>query len=120
MVERIKEQKCLDQALTANFNSNHDDVVGSSPTPDIRQKPQTHAANLKWIKRKFEDLSEVVQIHNIKCLVIEYETDPVILFKGALWWEAHTAILHKRKLCKSFSYGSTPYSLTNPHQLLIR
>lgn len=56
----------------------------------------------------------MVQIHKIKCLVIEYGTDPVILFKGALWWEAHTAILHKRKLCKSFSYGSTPYTPTIP------
>jgi hypothetical protein len=108
------------RTISANSNSKATQtVVGSSPTVSIRQKchkcmRKTHAANLKRIKQNSTSLVKWFKSTKMKCL--ENVNMGVIrrCFLRRIGWRAHTAILHKRKLFKSFSYGSTPYTPTIP------
>lgn len=73
---------------------------------------KTHAANSKRIKQNSTSLVKWFKSTKMKCL--ENVNMGVIrrCFLRRIGWRAHTAILHKRKLFKSFSYGSTPYTPT--------
>lgn len=101
------------RTISANSNSKATQtVVGSSPTVSIRQKchkciRKTHAANSKRIKQNSTSLV-MKCLENVNMGVIRR------CFLRRIGWRAHTAILHKRKLFKSFSYGSTPYTPTIP------
>ena len=98
------------RTISANSNSKATQtVVGSSPTVSIRQKchkcmRKTHAANLKRIKQNSTSLVKWFKSTKMKCL--ENVNMGVIrrCFLRRIGWRAHTAILHKRKLFRSFSY----------------
>lgn len=53
MVERIKEQRCLEQALTANFNSNKMMLWVRVPLLTFGENLRHMQQLKKWIKQKF-------------------------------------------------------------------
>lgn len=77
-------------------------------------KKDTYSKFKKRIKQNSTSLVKWFKSTKMKCL--ENVNMGVIrrCFSRRIGWRAHTAILHKRKLFKSFSYGSTPYTPTIP------
>lgn len=75
---------------------------------------ERHMQQIQKIKQNSTSLVKWFKSTKMKCL--ENVNMGVIrrCFLRRIGWRAHTAILHKRKLFKSFSYGSTPYTPTIP------
>ena len=85
----------------------------SAEMPQMYKK-DTYSKFKKRIKQNSTSLVKWFKSTKMKCL--ENVNMGVIrrCFSRRIGWRAHTAILLKRKLFKSFSYGSTPYTPTIP------